>query len=59
MFDGRLPSFANTRSIRVAGGLGTIPRVVGQAQEIYAGRCRVDEGLRRIEQHCTSPITRV
>src|SRR5262249_4274276 len=23
MFDGRLPSFANTRSMRVAGGLGT------------------------------------
>src|SRR6185312_8498720 len=29
MFAGRLPSFANTRSMRVAGGLGTIPRVVG------------------------------
>ena len=26
MFTGRLPSFANTRSMRVAGGLGTIPR---------------------------------
>src|SRR3978361_94985 len=25
MFAGRLPSFPNTRSIRVAGGLGTIP----------------------------------
>jgi len=25
MFSGRLPSFANTRSMRVAGGLGTIP----------------------------------
>jgi N-formylglutamate amidohydrolase len=25
MFAGRLPSFANTRSMRVAGGLGTIP----------------------------------
>src|SRR5262249_62090003 len=24
MFDGRLPSFANTRSMRVAGGLGTV-----------------------------------
>src|SRR3954452_23408547 len=29
MFTGRLPSFANPRSMRVAGGLGTIPRVVG------------------------------
>ena len=27
MFDGRLPSFANTRSMRVAGGLGTVARV--------------------------------
>src|SRR6516225_9568418 len=35
MFDGRLPSFANTRSMRVAGGLGTVARVVGDAQEIY------------------------
>jgi N-formylglutamate amidohydrolase len=31
MFTGRLPSFANTRSMRVAGGLGTIPRVVDDA----------------------------
>src|SRR5262245_43426460 len=26
MFEGRLPSFANTRSMRVAGGLGTVAR---------------------------------
>ncbi len=51
MFDGRLPAFANTRSIRVAGGLGTIPRVVGQAQEIYAARLPLDEALARIERH--------
>lgn len=50
MFDGRLPAFANTRSLRVAGGLGTIARVVGQAQEIYAGRLPVDEALGRIEK---------
>ncbi len=49
MFDGRLPSFANTRSMRVAGGLGTIARIVGDSQEIYARRLGVDEGLRRIE----------
>ena len=35
IFDGRLPEFANTRSLRVAVGLGTIPRVVGDAQPIY------------------------
>ena len=57
MFDGRLPPFANTRSMRVAGGLGTIPRVVADGQEIYPrpaprrrGRCGGSSGS-------TSPIT--
>lgn len=50
MFDSRLPAFANTRSMRVAGGLGTIARVVGDSQEIYAHRLKVDEGLARIEK---------
>jgi len=49
MFIGRLPSFANTRSMRVAGGLGTIPRVVGDGQEIYRERLSVDDALARIE----------
>ncbi len=49
MFTGRLPSFANTRSMRVAGGLGTIPRVVGDGQEIYHERLSVDDALGRIE----------
>jgi N-formylglutamate deformylase len=49
MFDGRLPSFANTRSMRVAGGLGTVARVVGDSQEIYGQRLSVDDALRRIE----------
>jgi N-formylglutamate amidohydrolase len=49
MFTGRLPSFANTRSMRVAGGLGTIPRVVGDGQEIYRERLNVDDALTRIE----------
>ena len=49
MFDGRLPSFANTRSMRVAGGLGTVARVVGDAQEIYHQRIPIDDALRRIE----------
>src|SRR6266851_2755669 len=50
MFDGRLPSFANTRSMRVAGGLGTVARVVGDAQEIYDQRIPVDDALGRIEE---------
>jgi N-formylglutamate amidohydrolase len=48
MFDGRLPDFANTRSLRVAAGLGAIPRVVGDAQPIYRGPIPVAEGLARI-----------
>lgn len=51
MFEGRLPPFANTRSARVSGGLGTIARVVGDAQEIYPRRLSVDEGLSRIETY--------
>jgi N-formylglutamate amidohydrolase len=50
MFEGRLPAFANTRSIRVAGGLGTIARVVGDSQEIYSCRLKLDEAMARIEK---------
>lgn len=49
MFNGSLPPQANTRSVRVAGGLGTIARLVGEGQEIYAERLAVSEALRRIE----------
>lgn len=48
MFQGRLPAFANTRSTRVAGGLGTIPRLVGEGLEIYAGALAVEEAATRI-----------
>ncbi len=50
MFEGRLPLGANTRSIRVAGGLGTIARVVGDSQEIYRNRLPISEAIRRIDQ---------
>jgi N-formylglutamate amidohydrolase len=50
MFDGTLPAFANTRSLRVAGGLGTIARVAAHAQEIYARRLPVEEAIERIEK---------
>lgn len=49
MFTGSLPSYANIRSIRVAGGLGTIARVVAEAQEIYRHPIPVEEALHRIE----------
>ena len=50
MFDEALPPFANAASIRVAGGLGTIPRIVAENQEIYRARLSLREGLDRIEK---------
>ena len=50
MFEGRLPPFANTRSLRVSGGLGTIPRIVGEAQDIYRRKLPAEEAVRRIER---------
>jgi N-formylglutamate amidohydrolase len=49
MFAGELPSFANTRSPRAASGLGTIPRIVSESEEIYAAPLPVAEVLMRIE----------
>jgi N-formylglutamate amidohydrolase len=49
MFDGALPSYANINSIRVAGGLGTVPRVVAENMEIYRHRLPVEEALERVE----------
>jgi len=48
MFEGRLPDIANTRSLRVAAGLGAIPRVVCDAQPIYRGPIPVAEAMARI-----------
>lgn len=50
MFDGPLPPFANIGSMRVAGGLGTIPRLVAENMDIYRGRLSVEEGFSRIER---------
>lgn len=50
MFSGRLPAFANTRSVRVAGGLGTIARIVADTHEIYDQPLPVAAALERIEQ---------
>jgi N-formylglutamate amidohydrolase len=48
MFAGRLPDFANTRTLRVAAGLGVIPRVVGDAQPIYRAPLAIETALERI-----------
>ena len=50
MFSGDLPGYANTGSPRVAGGLGTIPRVVSEGEDIYRGRIDFAEARHRIEQ---------
>lgn len=51
MFSGPLPPNANTRSPRVAAGLGTIARVVASGAEIYADRLPVSEVERRITDY--------
>lgn len=51
MFLGKVPNFTNSNSIRVAGGLGTIPRLVAENMEIYRHRLPVQEGLDRIERY--------
>jgi N-formylglutamate amidohydrolase len=49
LIEGPLPGFANTRSMRVAAGLGAIPRIVADGQDIYRRRLSVEEALGRIE----------
>lgn len=44
-----LPSHANSDSVRVAAGLGTIARVVGTGLEIYRQQLTLEEALWRIE----------
>ena len=50
MFTGELPGFVNTGSPRVAGGLGTIPRIVAEGEDIYRGRIDFAEARRRVEE---------
>lgn len=54
MFADPLPSHANTRSPRVAAGLGTIARIVAHGQEIYRGKLTYAEAQRRIDR-CHRP----
>jgi N-formylglutamate amidohydrolase len=48
IFREALPDYANTRSLRVAGGLGTIARVVADGEEIYRERLGIDDAMQRI-----------
>jgi N-formylglutamate amidohydrolase len=50
LFAEPLPDFANTQSVRVVGGLGTIARIVADGEEIYRHRLSIKEGLERVDQ---------
>ncbi|MGE0256252.1 MAG: N-formylglutamate amidohydrolase [Alphaproteobacteria bacterium] len=49
MFAERLPEWVNTRSPRVAAGLGTIARLVASGAEIYRERLAFAEAAARVE----------
>jgi N-formylglutamate amidohydrolase len=49
LFLERPPAFANTQSVRVSAGLGTIPRLVADAEDIYATRIPLSVAFERIE----------
>jgi N-formylglutamate amidohydrolase len=50
MFADALPPYANTRSPRVAAGLGTIAKIVANGEEIYRGKLRFAEALGRVNR---------
>jgi N-formylglutamate amidohydrolase len=49
MFEDELPAYAQARTARVAAGLGSIARVVGEGQEIYRRKLTFAEALARVE----------
>ncbi len=50
LFNGRLPDFVNSQSLRAAGGLGTIARIVNDKEEIYSGPLALETAFTRIER---------
>lgn len=51
MFADALPDYVNTRSNRVAAGLGTIARMVAGGREIYAHKLHFSEAEERIDTY--------
>ena len=49
LFADPLPDYANSQSVRVIGGLGTIARIVADGEEIYASRLSMEQALARID----------
>jgi N-formylglutamate amidohydrolase len=50
MFEDSLPEYVNSLSPRVQAGLGTIARIVATGEDIYVGKLRFAEALRRVER---------
>ncbi len=50
LFRDGLPHYANTQSVRVVGGLGTIARIVSESEEIYREPLSVQTALERINR---------
>jgi N-formylglutamate amidohydrolase len=50
LFDGRLPDFVNSQSIRAIGGLGTIARIVNEKEEIYQRPLQLEAAFTRIDR---------
>jgi N-formylglutamate amidohydrolase len=50
LFNGRLPDFVNSQSLRAVGGLGTIARIVNEKEEIYSGPLDLETAFTRIER---------
>lgn len=50
LFAEPMPPYANTQSVRVMGGLGTIARIVADGEEIYRDRLSLEEALERIDR---------
>jgi N-formylglutamate amidohydrolase len=50
MFAGQLPPHANTMSLRVASGLGTLARVAADGRQIYRDKISFEEAAQRVEQ---------
>jgi N-formylglutamate amidohydrolase len=50
MFEDELPAHTNTTSLRVAGGLGTIARMVADGAEVYRGKLQFQEAEKRVQQ---------
>ncbi|MDZ4791577.1 MAG: N-formylglutamate amidohydrolase [Hyphomicrobiales bacterium] len=48
LIQGKMPDYANTHSVRVIGGLGTIARMVNDQEEIYREPMQLEAALTRI-----------